>query len=260
ESDLLATKMFGMNMIRLHQKVNPERWYYHADRHGLVVFQDMPQKYGGASPATVPLFVEDLKAMLEGRGNHPCIMQWTTFNEGDSWTVFTEPPLDVLGITELVKQLDPSRLVDCDSGGGANDKHYADVNDVHSYPNPSPQNASATQYAMLGEFGGLGVFIAGKEWVPKGCFAYLPSTSPANQAEQYVNITKMIMAQEDQLSAVVLTQTTDIELECDGFLNFDRSNKFTEGQTKTIHDANQAMIKFRSDLRSPPKSVTDVFV
>ncbi|CAE8719979.1 unnamed protein product, partial [Polarella glacialis] len=215
ESDLLATKMFGMNMIRLHQKVNPE--------------------YGGASPATVPLFVEDLKAMLEGRGNHPCIMQWTTFNEGDSWTVFTEPPLDVLGITELVKQLDPSRLVDCDSGGGANDKHYADVNDVHSYPNPSPQN----------------------EWVPKGCFAYLPSTSPANQAEQYVNITKMIMAQEDQLSAVVLTQTTDIELECDGFLNFDRSNKFTEGQTKTIHDANQAMIKFRSDLRSPSKSAAD---
>eukprot|EP00658_Telonema_sp_P-2_P057515 TRINITY_DN45966_c0_g1_i1.p1 TRINITY_DN45966_c0_g1~~TRINITY_DN45966_c0_g1_i1.p1 ORF type:complete len:233 (+),score=21.23 TRINITY_DN45966_c0_g1_i1:612-1310(+) len=75
--------MFGLNMIRLHQKVNPERWYYHADRLGVVVFQDMVQKYGDASNATVPLFVQDFKAMVIGRKSHPCIVQFTTFNEGD---------------------------------------------------------------------------------------------------------------------------------------------------------------------------------
>jgi len=66
ESDLAATKMFGLDMIRLHQKVNPERWYYFADRHGVAVFQDMPQKYGGASAETVPYFVADLTAMMTG--------------------------------------------------------------------------------------------------------------------------------------------------------------------------------------------------
>ena len=65
-------------MIRLHQKVNPERWYYHADKLGVVVFQDMVQKYGGATSDTIPLFVTDLKAMIAGRGNHPCIVQFTT--------------------------------------------------------------------------------------------------------------------------------------------------------------------------------------
>jgi beta-galactosidase/beta-glucuronidase len=67
--------MFGLNMIRLHQKVNPERWYYHADKLGVVVLQDMVQKYGHASDATIPFFVGDFKAMLKGRGNHPCIVQ-----------------------------------------------------------------------------------------------------------------------------------------------------------------------------------------
>ena len=105
-----------MNMIRLHQKVNPERWYYHADRLGVVVLQDMVQKYGHASDATVPLFVADFKAMVAGRGNHPCIVQFETFNEGDCWSVFKTKPFDVAGIVALSKQLDPTRLVDTDSG------------------------------------------------------------------------------------------------------------------------------------------------
>merc|ERR1719410_3052985 len=87
--------MFGMNMIRLHQKVNPERWYYHTDRLGLIVFQDMPQKYGGATEATIPLFVQDMKAMIQGRGSHPCIVQWTAFNEADCFAVFKTSPYDI---------------------------------------------------------------------------------------------------------------------------------------------------------------------
>ena len=63
-------------LCRLHQKVNPERWYYHADRSGVLIFQDNVQKYGGASAATIPYFVHDMIAMIEGRGNHPCIVQY----------------------------------------------------------------------------------------------------------------------------------------------------------------------------------------
>ena len=85
--DLEGVQRFGLNMVRLHQKVNAERWYYHADVLGVVVFQDAVQKYGGATAATVPLFVADLVSMIEGRGNHPCIVQWEAFNEGDCWGV-----------------------------------------------------------------------------------------------------------------------------------------------------------------------------
>lgn len=250
ESDLTATKMFGLNMIRLHQKVNPERWYYFADRHGLAVFQDAVQKYGGASAETVPHFVRDMTAMIEGRGNHPCIVQWETFNEGDCWQVFKTPPYDVNGITQLAKALDPTRLVDTDSGGNANDLHIADVNDIHSYPYPGDPQPSSKQYAMVGEFGGIGAFVKGKEWVPGQCHTYLKVNTSADEASKYIQMAKTIQSRVGHLSASVYTQTTDVELECDGFLNYDRSNKFSAEDTKAIFDANQAIINAGKEQHS----------
>jgi hypothetical protein len=93
--------------------------------------------------------------------------QFETFNEGDCWSVFKQKPYDVAGIVALSKQLDPTRLVDTDSGGGANNMHIGDVNDIHTYPYPGDPQPSATQYAMIGEFGGIGAFVEGKEWKPK---------------------------------------------------------------------------------------------
>jgi beta-galactosidase/beta-glucuronidase len=66
-----GVKDFGLNMVRLHQKVNPERWYYHADRLGVVVLQDMVQKYGGATNATVEPFLLELRRMIDGRCMFP---------------------------------------------------------------------------------------------------------------------------------------------------------------------------------------------
>jgi len=242
-SDLIATKMFGLNMIRLHQKVNPERWYYFADKVGLAIFQDMPQKYGGATADTVPLFVQDLTAMIEGRGNHPSILQWDTFNEGDCWRVFNTKPYDVEGITQLAKKLDPTRLVDTDSGGNGDVKQISDVYDIHTYPSPGDPKPRGTQYAMVGEFGGIGTFVKGKEWAPNKCFAYLNEYTSANDAEKYIDMAQTLASRVDHVSASVYTQTTDIENECDGFLNYDRSNKFNDEQTKAISDANQALIR-----------------
>merc|ERR1712151_718179 len=248
--DLEATKMFGLNMIRLHQKVNPERWYYHADRLGLVVFQDMPQKYGGATADTVPLFVEDLKAMIKGRGSHPSIVQWTAFNEADCFGVFTTPPYDIAGITNLFKQLDPTRLVDTASGEWVPDadKHIGDVYDIHSYPAPGDPQPAHNMYAMVGEFGGIGAFIPGKEWVPKGCFTYLKTDTPSEQAGKYAEMALTLESRVDHISASVYTQTTDVELECDGFLAYDRSNKFSEADTRVIRDANEAIIQASEKL------------
>ena len=86
----------------------------------------------------------------------------------------------------MVQQLDPSRLVDTDSGGPANDLHIADVNDFHNYPYPGNPSASPTQYAMQGEFGGIGAFISGHEWVPGQCQTYLHVDTPQDEADTYV--------------------------------------------------------------------------
>ena len=145
--DIQVLKTFGMNLIRLHQKINPERWYYWADVTGVIVFQDMVQKYGGASNDTVPLFLEDMKRAILGRKNHPCIVQFTVFNEGDCWNVF-----NVSETLNMARSLAPDHLLDTDSGGKANDLHIGDVNDIHSYPQPGDTQPSKTQYAMVGEY------------------------------------------------------------------------------------------------------------
>eukprot|EP00494_Astrolonche_serrata_P026105 UN26366 len=89
--DLQAAKMFGFNMVRLHQKVNPERWYHAADQMGLLIWQDMPQKYKSATNETIPSYLSDAKAMINGKKNHPSVIQWQTFNEADCWHVFNQP-------------------------------------------------------------------------------------------------------------------------------------------------------------------------
>jgi len=236
--DIQGIKTFGMNVIRLHQKVNSERWYYHADQIGVLVFQDMPQKYGGATSATVNPFMDDLTALVTGpRPNHPCLVQWETFNEGDCYQVF-----NVSSVVNYVKSLDPVRPVDTDSGGGANDLHVGDVNDIHSYPYPGDPIPSATQYAMIGEFGGIGAFVSGHEWVPNQCQTYLHVDTPQDEADTYVKMMQTITSQRQDSSVSIYTQITDVERECDGFYNYDRTNKFNSAQVDSIKQANDNII------------------
>ena len=77
---------------------------------GVAIFQDMVQKYGHASEDTIAPFVQDFKAMVSGRHNHPSILQIETFNEGDCWGVFKKKPFDVASIVALSKELEPNRL------------------------------------------------------------------------------------------------------------------------------------------------------
>jgi len=235
--DLQAVKMFGLNVVRLHQKVNSARWYYHAARLGIVILQDMIQKYGGATQATVDPFLQDLKAMITGLYNHPCIVQWTVFNEGDCVGQF-----NVRTTVSFAQALDNTRLFDTNSGGPGNDLHIADVNDIHTYPWPGDPKPSGTQYAMLGEYGGVGAFVSGHEWVPNQCQTYLHVGTPQDEADTYITMTQQIASRKNDLSVVIYTQITDVERECDGFLNYDRTNKFNQQQTQAIYNANVKLI------------------
>ena len=85
--------------------------------------------------------------------------------------------------------------------------------------------------------------MQGKEWKPRSCHTYLHVNEPSDEAATYNKMAATIQSRVDHVSAAVYTQTTDVELECDGFLNYDRSNKFSDDDTKKIHDANQAIIK-----------------
>jgi hypothetical protein len=84
-----------------------------------------------------------------------------TFNEGDMVAHF-----DAASVVNWTRSYDASRLVDTDSGGPANDLHVGDVNDIHTYPSPGSPKASASQYAMIGEFGGIGAFVPGQAGAP----------------------------------------------------------------------------------------------
>ena len=251
-SDLAAAKSFGLNLVRLHQKVNPERWYFHADKLGVAVFQDGVQHFGedGADAPSAHLFRSDYTAMLHGRANHPSVLQWTVFNEADCVTQlgnafaaemvrFTQDFQAAPGVPSY------SRLVDADSGGPANALHLGDVYDNHDYPDPNDfaSVTPAAQYTMIGEFGGIGAFVGGKEWVPGQCHTYLEARDPAEEADDFVRMVGALVESKVDVSVSVYTQITDVELECDGFLNYDRTSKFNASATDAIAAANRALIE-----------------
>jgi beta-galactosidase/beta-glucuronidase len=173
-ADLLAMKSLGQNYVRVHQKVQPDRWYYHADRLGVLVAQDMVQHYGDGvqgggrvyqsnnGAAKARYYWRDLKAMIDGRSNHPSIFQWNIFNEQDMAHDF-----NATNVVRWVRRYDHTRLIDTDSGGPANDLHVGDADDLHVGA-PSAANRhhpGRWQYMMDGEVTPLDAFwVKGHTW------------------------------------------------------------------------------------------------
>ena len=167
-SDLMVLKRLGFNLVRKHVKVEPERWYYWADKLGLLVWQDMPSgdataDQGGGDVArtdgSASEFEQELTQMIKTHQNHPSVVMWVLFNEG--WGQY-----DTARLTQRVRQLDPTRLVD--SASGWNDRGVGDVIDWHRYPGPDAPDPTRTRAAVLGEFGGLGLPLAGHTWQDAG--------------------------------------------------------------------------------------------
>ena len=211
--DLEMTKKLGFNMTRKHVKVEPDRWYYYCDKLGLLVWQDMPSA-NNTTEADKQEFEEELRQLIATHRNHPCIVMWVVFNEG--WGQF-----DTKRLTDMVKEIDPSRLVD--DATGWTDKNVGDVIDIHSYPGPASPKPEANRAAVLGEFGGLGLGLDGHTWAKK-TWGYQGMASRDKLTENYVNLLNKALELKESsgLSAAVYTQITDVETECNGLMTYDR--------------------------------------
>jgi hypothetical protein len=221
--DLEMIKAMGFNMLRKHVKVEPRTFYSLCDQMGILVWQDMPNadiplqsrdSDVPADPAAVSQFEIELRRLVETRRNHPSIVMWVPFNEG--WGQH-----DSERIVELVREADPTRLVNHASGWY--DRGFGDVIDLHSYPAPRPPEPVAGRAAVLGEYGGLGFNVPGHTWTEEGWgYALFPDRESMTQRFEDYMQTLLEAARDNGLSAAVYTQITDIETENNGLLTYDR--------------------------------------
>ncbi len=238
--DIEVTKQLGFNMCRKHVKVEPQRWYYWCDKLGLLVWQDMPSGDKGIradaaddvkrSKESADEYEAEWKAIIDANRNHPCIVMWVPFNEG--WGQF-----DTGRIVELTKKWDPTRLVD--SASGWTDRGVGDVHDMHNYPGPGSPKPEENRAAVLGEFGGLGLPLEGHTWLAKGNWGYRSYPDRESLTHAYVGLLRKLykLVDEPGLSAGVYTQTTDVEVEVNGLMTYDR--EIIKPDVETIAAANR---------------------
>jgi beta-galactosidase/beta-glucuronidase len=222
--DIEMTKKLGYNLARKHVKVEPDRWYYWCDKLGLLVWQDMPSgdKYIGGndpditrSPESARQFEQELTSLVQTHINHPSIVIWVPYNEG--WGQW-----DTARITDMVKQLDPSRLVISTSGW--TDRGTGDINDMHKYPGPGAPEPEQKRATVLGEFGGLGLPIRGHTWQAEKNWGYKSYQTSEELTAAYLDLVAKLFPLIDSkgLSAAIYTQTTDVEIEVNGLMTYDR--------------------------------------
>ena len=247
KQDLVTEKSLGFNTVRKHMKVEPDLWYYDADRLGLLVWQDMPAMII-ASPAAAARaqFTTELHAMIEAHIDHPSIVQWVAFNEG--WGEF-EPAR----ITADVRRWDPSRLVDTDSG--ENCCHSFKVNDGgaldnHTYVGPGSPARSGRQATEDGEFGGLGLALPGHLW-PGTPFAYENESGSSVLTQRYTDVITQagVEARHFGLSAAIYTAATDVENETDGLIAYDR--EVVKVDPTRVRAVNRALVAAGSRAPTP---------
>ena len=211
--DLEVTRHLGFNMIRKHVKVEPERWYYLADSLGLLIWQDMPSGNNDGTAAQEQ-FALELERMVRARENHPSIVMWVPFNEG--WGQH-----DTETYVATLHALDPSRPVN--NASGWTDRGVGEIADVHRYPGPGMPEPDGRRAAVLGEFGGLGLPLPGHTWVGEGNWGYRGfETLEDLRAAYRALIHQLRPLIGEGLAAAVYTQTTDVEVEVNGVMTYDR--------------------------------------
>lgn len=227
--DITKTKEFGFNTIRKHVKVEPARWYYHCDREGMLVWQDMPNGDSGPgwqpetyfngteavrTPESEENFKREWREIINLLISNPCVVTWVPFNE--SWGQFKTPE-----IVAWTKSYDPSRLVNPASGGN----HYqvGDMLDTHHYPDPELTLLDGSRACVLGEYGGIGLALEGHLWVNDRNWGYVQYKTTAEATEAYMKYAqKLIKLIRSGFTAAIYTQTTDVEIEVNGLMTYDR--------------------------------------
>lgn len=220
--DLETIKGLGLNMLRKHVKVEPDRLYYWCDKLGVLVWQDMPSAlYDRSAYAEDALSEIDVqwesewKAIIGALENHPSIVMWVPFNEG--WGQY-----DTERIAAWTKEMDPTRLVN--NASGWTDKGTGDTSDIHSYPGPDMPPVEEKRAVVLGEFGGLGLPIQGHLWQAEGNWGYRNFDDMKIYELRYAELIKSLYPLVDKgLAAAVYTQTSDCEIEVNGLMTYDRA-------------------------------------
>lgn len=226
-------KNAGFNMIRKHIKVEPRRYYYHCDRIGMMVWQD--QVSGGISPPWTRMdpnptdahwpnryhqqFMNELEAMVDSLETHPCIVAWVPFNEawGQHRTV---------EVGKWIEKRDPTRLINIASGG--NFWPVGDIADHHNYPHPDfpfDKQRYADYVLVVGEFGGHGLPIKGHLYDPdRDNWGYggLPKNAGEYEQRYRESMRRLIELKKQGIAGAVYTQTTDVEIEINGLMTYDR--------------------------------------
>lgn len=255
--DLEYSKAIGCNMVRKHCKVEPLRYYAACDRLGLIVWQDMPNggykypdamavitmftglhrndrtalgRYGRGDAANRKAFLEELLGMVEHLYNVPSLGVWVPFNE--AWGQF-----EAIKVSNWLKELDPSRLVDHASGWF--DQGGGDFQSRHVYVKPLSASQPDERILAVTEFGGYSLKNPGHDWDEQKTFGYKLVKSKEALMRSY---TKLITAQlmpliPKGMSAAIYTQLSDVETETNGYLSYDRKViKMPSEDLKALHD------------------------
>jgi len=239
--DVAYCKKIGLNFIRKHVKVESLRWYYHCDREGIIVWQDMPNggkfqgdflalsamvlglrqhdnrhtAFGRGNPQNRAQYQADLHGMIDHLFNAPCIAAWVPFNEG--WGQF-----DAKSTAEEVKKHDPTRLVDHASGWY--DQGSGDFQSRHVYAVKLRRGKPDQRAFALTEFGGYSLTIPGHVWDPSKKFGYRHYNTAQEFKNAYIDLLEKQVAPliQQGLCAAIYTQTSDVEIEINGYLTYDR--------------------------------------
>lgn len=240
--DISEMKRLGFNMIRKHIKVESERWYYHCDRLGIIVWQDMVSGgkalnlvYAGVlpnlninvrdnqyrafnrdKPEWREQFKTELFEVIDHLYNYPCIGCWVPFNEG--WGQF-----DAKEIGQKIKFYDPSRIVDHASGW--HDQNGPDLRSMHRYilPVTMPTGSKGRPF-VLSEYGGYSRIIDGHVWNKAKSFGYVMFKNEEKLSKAYasLHLKQILPLIKKGLCATVYTQVSDVEFEVNGVYTYDR--------------------------------------
>ena len=274
ERELSEVKALGFNLLRKHAKIEPQRWYYHCDRLGLIVWQDMVN--GGsaynlwfvtyltnvlqpllrrfpdgkaaysllsrAKPAGREEYAHELADTVQALRCHPCIACWVPFNEG--WGQF-----DAGKAVQALRTLDGTRLVD--EASGWFDQGGGDVHSLHNYFYPlriRPQKRTVA----LSEYGGIAWPMPGHE-PPHKTYGYGTAKDRQELTARYKKLQlKTVLPQlEKGLSALVYTQLTDVEDEVNGLFTYDRAA--VKPDANAVRSVNAALAAEFARVTNPAK-------